>query len=513
MYGNYPPAGSPPLPDIIGQYYTGGYGSGVAGAAANLPCYDMYGPSTSTGYLYDPTLAAAAGIGAYGGYGQTSPIRRRRYSIAGLPSASMMNDYYGYQQPLGPAPIHQSSSSNILNLLNEAHKSISRSSQILTQQARLQQAQQAAAQTVTPLSHYPGRVVSSYPTLHPGDTSPPYLNDNLMQMSASFSSQPNMYFQQYGQAQPPPPPAPSQMQTAVGASRLRPAYSVSNLNYLNYPLGGGTKQYPLSSSNYMTTAGSQYGGIGGGGGHNLYTNPSDLSPYNLQSLLQQRNLMSSLHASNPAISQLYQQQQQQAAVAAAQQQQSSAYQQMLAQNIQQQFAGTHHYAHQQHQLPVSAHPSAAHIHASVQQQLNPDHQFHIHQQQNHLQTHPLAALASTTAPFPATLTSSALHDVRSTMGGGAATGLTGSAAYHDAMLYPPTHHHTHLHHPSTLGQAQQHHHHHQPHHSYSTTPHHSHHQHHLSPYSKLDLDYPKLPQEHKRQVSFKFDVDTLSLDS
>lgn len=478
MYGNYPPTGSPPLPDIIGQYYTG-YGGGVPGTAANLPCYDMYGPSTSSGYLYDPTLAQGAAAAGY--YGQTSPIRRRRYSIAGLPSASMMNDYYGYQQPLGPH-MHQSSSSNIINLLNEAHKSISRSSQILSHQQRLQQAQQAAAQTVTPLSQYPGRVISSYPTLHPGDTSPPYLNDNLMQMSASFSSQPNMYFQQYTQP-PPPPPAPSQMQTAAGAMglagapRLRPAYSVSNLNYLNYP-GGGSRQYPASSS-YITPG--QYA-------HNLY-NPSDLTAYNIQNLLQQRNIMSSLHASNPAISQLYQQQ--------AASQQPTPYQQMLAQNIQQQFAGTQHYAHQ---LPASAHPSAAHIHASVQQQLNPDHQFHIHQQQNHLQTHPLAALASTTAPFPATLTSSALHDVRSTMG--ASTGLTGSGAY-DAM-YPPTHHHhTHMHHPTTLGHH---------HHSYST-PHHSHHQHHMSPYSKLDLDYQKLPQEHKRQVSFKFDVDTLSLDS
>ncbi|XP_037816031.1 la-related protein Larp4B-like [Lucilia sericata] len=500
MYGNYAPAGSPPLPDIIGQYYSPGYGGPGP--------YDLYGgPSTSAGYLYDPAAVAA------GYYGQTSPIRRRRYSIAGLPSASMMNDYYGYQ-PVGPQPLHQSSSSNIINLLNEAHKSISRSSQILGHHARLAQAQQAAAQTVTPLTHYPGRVISSYPTLHPGDTSPPYLNDNLMQMSASFSSQPNMYFQQYTQ---PPQAAPGQlgMGGMVGGTRLRPAYSVSNLNYLNYPsgVGVGVGGVGLGGSKYATTA----GGVAGSSYINPYSqtlyNPSDVNAYNVNNIMQQRNLMSSLHASNPAISQLYQQHQHlpsQQQQHQQQQQQYNTHQQMLAHNIQQQFAGTQHYAHQ---IPPSTHPSA-HIHASVQQQLNPDHQFHIHQHQNHLQTHPLAALASTTAPFPATLTSSALHDVRSAMGGGGgglgvglgSSGLSGSGgAAYDHLLHSsyPHHHlqhtHSHMQHPlsatTSLG------------HSYS------HHPHHMSPYSKIDLDYPKLPQEQKRQVSFKFDVDTLSLDS
>lgn len=497
MYGNYPPTGSPPLPDIIGQYYSPGYGGPGP--------YDLYvGPSTSAGYLYDPAAVAS------GYYGQTSPIRRRRYSIAGLPSASMMNDYYGYP-PVGPQPLHQSSSSNIINLLNEAHKSISRSSQILGHHARLAQAQQAAAQTVTPLTHYPGRVISSYPTLHPGDTSPPYLNDNLMQMSASFSSQPNMYFQQYTQ---PPQPTPAQLgmvggMGGVGANmagaRLRPAYSVSNLNYLNYPSGVGGGGVGVSSRYPMTT-----GGVASSSYMNPYTQSqyqtSDMTPYNINNILQQRNLMSSLHSSNPAISQLYQQQQQQQHHLPPSQQYNT-HQQLLAHNIQQQFAGTQHYAHQ---MPPSAHPSA-HIHASVQQQLNPDHLLHIHQQQNHLQSHPLAALASTTAPFPATLTSSALHDVRSAMGGGGGGGTGGggltcsSGAAYDHLLhstsYPHTqqHSHSHMQHPlasaTSLG------------HSYH------HHPHHMSPYSKIDLDYPKLPQEHKRQVSFKFDVDTLSLDS
>lgn len=501
MYSNYPTAGSPPLPDIIGQYYSPSYG-----ITGSLPPYDFYGiPAASAGYLYEPTTGIA------GLYGHTSPVRRRRYSIAGLPSASMMNDYYGYGMPaMGPS-LHQSSSSNILNLLNEAHKSISRSSQILSQHARIQQAQQTVGQPVTPLSaHYPGRVISSYPTLHPGDTSPPYLNDNLMQMSANFSSQPNMYFQQYTQPPPPPPPpAPGGgLGMGIVGSRLKPAYSVSNLNYLNYPSG----ITGLGGSKYIT------GGVPSSSYANAYTqtllNPSD--PYNYSNLLQQRNLMSSLHASNPTVSQLYQPPPQPPPPSSSHYTQQQAHQQALAYNIQQQFAGAQHYAHQ---LPSSTHPQA-HIHTSVQQQLNPDHQFHVHQQQNHLQTHPLAALASTTAPFPATLTSSALHDARSAIGSTA--GLTGSsggaAAAYDLLIHPsssyptsqPLHHHLH-----------QHHQHYTPHNLHAThTPHMqpphvttTSSYHHMPPYTKIDLDYPKLPQEHKRQVSFKFDVDTLSLDS
>ncbi|EDW47112.1 GM21130 [Drosophila sechellia] len=87
MYNNYTGASgsSPPLPDIIGQYYgPGSLGPGPlsygSGNGYGPPGYDLYGPSTSTaagGYgLYDPQI--------YGPCQQTSPIRRRRYSIAGL---------------------------------------------------------------------------------------------------------------------------------------------------------------------------------------------------------------------------------------------------------------------------------------------------------------------------------------------------------------------------------------------------------------------------------------------
>lgn len=246
--------------------------------------------------------------------------------------------------------------------------------------------------------------------------------------------------------------------------RLRPAYSVTNL-----------------VSSYPTTTAAGYGCKYGG-----YGNPyqSDLGYGNPLAPFQQRQLMAhqSLHASNPAISQYYQNQGAATGTGA-----SAA---ALAYNLQQQFAGTQHYGGGSQGPPLGH----SHIQASVQQQMHPQYQYHVHQHQNHLQTHPLAALANTSGPFGGTLASSARDYV---------DGLHHAAHSH-------THPHSHPHHSS-------HHSHHTayPHshsHHQQQQPHQAHHHHHL-PYSKLDLDYPKLPQEHKRQVSFKFDVDTLSLDS
>ncbi|KAI8036341.1 hypothetical protein M5D96_010934 [Drosophila gunungcola] len=487
MYNNYTGASgsSPPLPDIIGQYYGPGplsYGSangyGPLGGGVGGGGYDLYGPSTST------AAAAAGGYGLYDPqiYGpcQTSPIRRRRYSIAGLPSATMYNDVYGYPAP----PLQQTSSSNIVNLLNEAHKSISRSSQILnlTNQAR-QLGQLVTTPTGTGMGL--GRVVSSYPTLHPGDTSPPYLNDNLMQMSTSFSSQPNMYFQPQAQ-QVLPTQLTAAQSAAAAAARLRPAYSVTNL----------VSSYPTTTA-AATTAGGYGCKYGGGYGVSPYQSDLGYLGNPLAPFQQQRQLMAqqSLHASNPAISQYYQNQggQMGAGSAAA-----------LAYNLQQQFAGTQHYGGGAQGPPLGH----SHIQASVQQQMHPQYQYHVHQHQNHLQTHPLAALANTSGPFGGTLASSARDYV---------DGLH-HAAHSHTHLHPHQHQHPishpHSHHPT----ASHHTHHtayphsHSHHQQLQQQQHQAHHHHHL-PYSKLDLDYPKLPQEHKRQVSFKFDVDTLSLDS
>lgn len=552
MYNNFTGSGSPPLPDIIGQYYggvpTGGYGSPLNGSTGlglgygnAAAAYELYGPSTSTGYLYDPSAAAAAAAAAATAaqiYGhQTSPIRRRRYSIAGLPSATMYNDVYGYPAP----PLHQTSSSNIVNLLNEAHKSISRSSQILnlSHQARQLGQQPQTTLVTTPLS---GRVVSSYPTLHGlgGDISPPYLNDNLLQMSTSFSSQPNMYFQPTQQ----PTQLTAAQSAAAAAARLRPAYSVSNLmatggypasckygatGYANpyqsdlaaisgYGLGGLGPNLGstlgLGGGVASSGVGGGLGGVGLGSGLGSTGLPAGLAAH-------QRHLMShhSLHASNPAISQYYQQHSMPPSVY----------------NLHQQFAGSQQqYGGIQQQTHHSQQPHS-NIQASVQQQMNPQYQYHVHQHQNHLQTHPLAALANTSGPFGGTLASSA-RDAAIAAGvggvGGVGGGGVGSLGLGTTGIGYEGLHHTHPHSSSHHPHSHSHTHHHHLGSGLTTYPHshslsHSHHQlqqqqhhqqqqqhhHHHLPYSKLDLDYPKLPQEHKRQVSFKFDVDQLSLDS
>lgn len=339
--------GSPPLPDILGQYYA-------------QP--DLFGPSTSGQFAYD-TTAGAAGLGA-SGYTRTSPIPpRRRYSIGGLPSATM-TDFYNLTQ--------NASSSNIANLLNEASKSISRSSQILNQR-------------------YGGRTatISSYPQLNFGDS---YLNDNLMQMSTSFSSQPNIYIQPYTSSFD-----KTTGQTITGgtttqhqsspylSSRLRPTLSSSHLNYLySRPMYSSSSYNPYLLSNYLSQPSTQ----------NL--------------LYHQRNLMPSHHASNPALSHNVNYPQQQ------------------------------HHLHQQqfYNPPISQylhHPY--HLQQQIQQQMP---QYHLHQSQ----------------PF-------------------SSSGYMNQQQHFDDI---------HQQHPYQV------------------------------PLTKLDLDYPK-PPETKRQVSFKFDVDTLSVDS
>uniref|UniRef100_T1GP60 Uncharacterized protein n=1 Tax=Megaselia scalaris TaxID=36166 RepID=T1GP60_MEGSC len=219
---------SPPMPDILGQYY--GHG----------PSMDHL-LTSSTGLLFDPITST---------YGRpVSPIhhqfgRRRRYSIGGLPTASAYNDYYDH------------SATHIDNLLNETCKSISRSSQILNQRLGL------------------GRNISSYPAInigcelhnHPSSTSPPYYNnENLMQLSSSFSSQPNMYFPPYDKSACISgnmyyPTAAGQAAAAAAAAgatggRIRPAFSSSHLNYsrpsmYNISIFATTNPTPITITSY-----------------------------------------------------------------------------------------------------------------------------------------------------------------------------------------------------------------------------------------------------------------------
>lgn len=251
---------SPPMPDILGQYY--GHG----------PSMDHL-LTSSTGLLYDPITAT---------YGRpVSPVhhqfgRRRRYSIGGLPTASAYNEYYDH------------SATHIDNLLNETCKSISRSSQILNQRLGL------------------GRNISSYPAInvgcelhnHPSSTSPPYFNnENLMQLSSSFSSQPNMYFPPYdksacisGNVYYPGSSAMAAAAAAqaVASGRIRPAFSSSHLNYPR------PSMYNISSNNYNNASNLPYSTY-----NNNTQSQTTATPYS-NMLLQQRNLMPpSLHYSNP----------------------------------------------------------------------------------------------------------------------------------------------------------------------------------------------------------------------
>lgn len=132
---------SPP-PELMGQFMYG------------QPNY--FGPSS---YMYDTTA----------NLGHTSPPRRR-YSIGGLPSASM-TDYLNLMQ-------NASESAHLSNLLNETSKSISRSTQILGGR-RLSQSG-----------------LSSYPTIdNCGDTA--FQSDNILNLPllTNFSSHPNIYSQ------------------------------------------------------------------------------------------------------------------------------------------------------------------------------------------------------------------------------------------------------------------------------------------------------------------------------
>lgn len=439
MYNFNNPAGSPPLPDILGQYY------------CPSPL-DMYGTSPPTGLSYDPVTGAS--ISCFGPCGANSPpiARRRRYSIGGIPSATAMNEFYNFQSA------HNQSATNIANLLNEANKSISRSSQILNLNPH---------QRMT--CPY-GRPVSSYPQLNLGETSP-YLNDNLMQMSTSFSSQPNMYFQ-YDK-----PSTAYQQQQQPQYSRLRPAVSSTQLNYPIYNMTSSSYQQQLPP--HMTHSSYQ-----------TLQQPT-ATQYQAGSLLgQQRNQMHSFHASNPALSQYHQHHLHQYPYPLSSI--SQAYQQNLQHQLQQQQQYNMGYPQQSSQygtgtgggvggaglgLGTSGGSTAAGaLHQQIQQQMLPQHhQFHIQQQLQQLNN----SNGGNTGPGIGLVSSGTLG-----ASGTSGAGFNPSAA----SAFDPMHPSHHLHHPqsSTL--------------------------YHVPPYSKLDLDYNK-PPENKRQVSFKFDVDTLSIDS
>ncbi len=194
----------------------------------------MYGQSNCFGNTYSNLYDTATNLG------HTSPLPRRRYSIGGLPSASM-TDYLTLMQ-------NASEQAHLSNLLNETTRSINRSQQILD------------------VGTLASDGITSYPTLDCGDLTTSYRTDNLLSMpiQTNFSSHPNIYSQ--------------------------PNYKSQStfLDYLPKQFSNVAYSQP-AYSNHRTTD------------HYLSTYPSNLFTQT-RLMSQSRNHIPLHHASNPALS-------------------------------------------------------------------------------------------------------------------------------------------------------------------------------------------------------------------
>lgn len=249
---------SPP-PEIMGQYMYG-----------QQPNY--FGSTYNS--AYDTSAASALGMG------RSSPPRRR-YSIGGLPTASM-TDYLNLMQ-------NASESAHISNLINETSKSITRSSQILN------------------VTGENGEItgISSYPTLTNCDSagggiSGTFLNDNILNFPiANFSSHPNIYSHR-----PNYNSIGGGIGNTMGTSATGNFYDTTN-NYLSHqkPFSNYFYSRPLhtSAGTTMVSAANPYGTTA-----SAYLNPlTSINQLPYQSVLSQsrHNLfIPSHHTSNPALS-------------------------------------------------------------------------------------------------------------------------------------------------------------------------------------------------------------------
>lgn len=121
-----------PTAELLGTYGSSAYGAQPSyfansnTSASGMPAYRMtaYDPSaTHPSSLLGGHTGLGGGGGGLGLLGPPSSPPRRRYSIGGLPSASI-TEYLNLMQ-------NANESAHISNLLNETSKSITRSSQIL----------------------------------------------------------------------------------------------------------------------------------------------------------------------------------------------------------------------------------------------------------------------------------------------------------------------------------------------------------------------------------------------
>lgn len=412
---NYDLSVSQPL-DIYGQLYgtgTGytnylGGGGGVGGGLSSgglsgslgqqqqlMPSYNSY-ETTNLGGLIGVGGGSSGLINSIGLsnsdllYGRnTSPLPRRRYSIGGLPSASMA-DYCSLTQTLNQPTSsslfnntqqqHHNNTPHITNLLNETSKSISRSSQILNRRSTSGSGGIGGGlstgglhSSITNLDC--GR--SSYPALNLGEiflnnniSHSSNIDNNIVPLSSNFYSHPNIYTQ------------PNNF-----CSSNTNLTNLNNLNYFDYKF--------RPSSDYLYTSKPIYS--------NTYSTTTTLPTTQKYSHYNYPTSSHNVHHNSLP------------------------------------FNHNHNYHHH------SSNPTINNYHS---QQFNQQHQQQSHQQYNH-QQQPLHHQPTTTTSFN--------------------------------------------------GYSNQH----FDHHHYNRLP---------MSMSKLDLDFTK-PPEVKRQVSFKFDVDTLSIDS
>lgn len=277
---NYTLGSSPPTTDL---YTNPLYGTTGTSKYFGTPSYaGIYGTgttSTAVGDLLAPTSTLT------GLLGPASPPRRR-YSIGGLPSASM-TDYLSLLQQQQNAQ----NSMNISNLLNETSRSISRSTQLLNQQR-------------TYTNGTTGTVVSSYPNALNTITDKQlanFLNDNILPTTTlpmNYSSQPNI----------------SNLCTGYDTVTTTGLYdtvgpSVTATSYLTNPL----KPSPSSYYSKPYGSGCSVGGAGGAG-YQSYYNMSNyplncnrnmsMNSYNNTGIQQQSPYHRPYqYSSNPALSQ------------------------------------------------------------------------------------------------------------------------------------------------------------------------------------------------------------------
>lgn len=385
---------SSPPPDIMGTYSatfapTTYYHGSPSGATNSQPYlgFDTLNTTRNTTNMMGSSLL-----------GPSSPPRRR-YSIGGLPSASI-TEYLNLMQSANE-------SAHLSNLLNETSKSITRSSQIL-----------GVSSETSALPGYEAVLSGQF-----GDTcadTTAFQSDNLLSMPlANYSSQPNIY------------PLPNYASTSAFYEPTASSYLSHQKSFANFP-SYSRPSHNVSFTHPLATATSSYIAP-----HRPCSNLG--GPYQSALSLSRQNLfMPTHHTSNPALSS------------------GGAHNTWIPSSHNRLAGATDPYTNSISQY--NHQPSSSSMLGTTQHYFDlPSHHHHQHHSTtNNHHTMPLS----------------------STIGGGGGGGGGYANQHFDHHYYQ-----------TPLQQQNQ------------------------QQLAKLDLEYSKQGETQKRQVSFKFDVDNLSVDS